>query len=317
MAAPVYLQNANTPVQVVDTLIDASGTTYYKKAGPGATPISGVTGDAAPHAVSTHAGGAAVGATDGLVAIAAKDSSGNAAPVNLDASGNLKVTGSGSGGSTVVTGPAASGSAVSGNPVLTAGSDGTNARTMLTDTSGRPQVVGAAASGAAAAGNPVLAAGSDGTNARSLSTDAGGHVQTVVGGVTDGAGTYATARIPNVFKTAVATAAGNTAAWTPTSGKKFRLLRYQIELTANVSLTAGAVITISFQDATTAMPIAHDVYVPTTAVTTTAGDAYNSGWIDLGGLGILSATANNVLNVNLGSALATGNCRVNVAGTEE
>jgi hypothetical protein len=41
------------------------------------------------------------------------------------------------------------------------GSDGTNARNLLTDTAGRPNMVGAAASGAAATGNPVFVAGRD------------------------------------------------------------------------------------------------------------------------------------------------------------
>jgi hypothetical protein len=70
-----------------------------------------------------------------------------------------------------VQGDAANGAAVAGNPVLAAGYDGTDARTILTDTSGRQEVVGAAASGAAAAGNPVLIGGSDGTDARTISTD--------------------------------------------------------------------------------------------------------------------------------------------------
>ena len=74
-----------------------------------------------------------------------------------------------------VAGLAAAGSAPVGNPVQIGGSDGTNIRTLLTDTSGRQEVVGAAASGAAVAGNPVLIAGSDGTDARSISTDASGH----------------------------------------------------------------------------------------------------------------------------------------------
>jgi hypothetical protein len=44
----------------------------------------------------------------------------------------------------------------------------------LVDSNGRQLVSGAAASGSAVAGNPVLVAGSDGTNARSLATDASG-----------------------------------------------------------------------------------------------------------------------------------------------
>jgi hypothetical protein len=67
-----------------------------------------------------------------------------------------------------VVGNVASGSAVSGNPVRVGGSDGTNVRNILTDTSGRLIVGGAAAAGAAVAGNPVLMGASDGTNAQTL-----------------------------------------------------------------------------------------------------------------------------------------------------
>jgi hypothetical protein len=123
-------------------------------------------------------------------------------------------------------------------------------------------------------------------------------------------------RAPTVFKTVQATASGNTAVWTPGSGNKFRLLKVFVEVTDNASLASGAVLTISFQDATTGMPIAFDVFVPTTAVTTVIGDGLEQE-LDLGGFGILSAAANNVLNVNLSAALASGNVRVIAMGTEE
>lgn len=76
-----------------------------------------------------------------------------------------------------VGGLGASGAALVGNPVRVGGSDGSNTRDILTDTSGRQIVVGAAASGAAAAGNPVLVGGSDGTNARTLKTSTDGTLQ--------------------------------------------------------------------------------------------------------------------------------------------
>jgi hypothetical protein len=103
-----------------------------------------------------------------------------------------------------VVGNVASGSAVSGNPVRVGGSDGTNVRNILTDTSGRLIVGGAAAAGAAVAGNPVLMGASDGTNAQTLrsstTTPAGTEqglitrnipsgTQTVSGTVTANAGT--------------------------------------------------------------------------------------------------------------------------------
>jgi hypothetical protein len=122
-------------------------------------------------------------------------------------------------------------------------------------------------------------------------------------------------RTPNIFKTAQATASGNTAVWTPTSGKKFRLMRFIIDVTSNSSQVSGGVITFNFQDASSALGLSFDAFVPTTAVTTVLG-GYTSGWIDIGN-GFLSALANNVLNINLSAALATGNVRITVCGTEE
>jgi hypothetical protein len=144
-------------------------------------------------------------------------------------------------------------------------------------------------------------------------------IEIVAAGVTDGGLTKAQGYVhqPNVFKTVSTAALGNTAVWTPTSGKKFRLLKLMVLVTDNASLASGGVLAIDIQDATTSTNLTFSVFIPTTAVTTVPGDAFNSGWIDLGGIGILSALANNVLNVNLGTALATGACRVIAAGTEE
>ncbi len=124
---------------------------------------------------------------------------------------------------------------------------------------------------------------------------------------------------PDTFKTVQATASGNTALWTPTSGKKFRLMRFNIQLTANAVLASAAVLTVTFQDATTGIPITYDFYVGQVALTGAtalfiAGE--ETGLIDLGN-GVLSAAVNNVLNVNLSATLTSGNVRVTVAGTEE
>ncbi len=84
-----------------------------------------------------------------------------------------------------VVGPGATGAALSGNPVRVAGSDGTNTRNIVTDTSGRLLVSGAAADGAAVTGNPVLIAGQDGINTQSIFTDTTGR-QVMVGASPDG-----------------------------------------------------------------------------------------------------------------------------------
>jgi hypothetical protein len=130
-------------------------------------------------------------------------------------------------------------------------------------------------------------------------------------------------RTPAIFKTAtvVATAAGNTAVWTPAAGKKFRLMRFQIT-GVNLAATAATVITISFQDNVTGITIGtYDVLLPAIATATdvlAGGIQYISDWIDLGN-GIISAVANNVLNANVSATVAgaTGSFRYNVCGTEE
>ncbi len=66
----------------------------------------------------------------------------------------------------VVDGVTAAGSAPATSPVLVAGIDGTNVRTLRTDTTGRQVAVGAAAAGVALAGAPVLQGLSDGANAQ-------------------------------------------------------------------------------------------------------------------------------------------------------
>lgn len=67
-----------------------------------------------------------------------------------------------------VVGGAAAGADTSGNPVYIAGTDGSKARGLLLDASGRPIVVGAAAENAAAAGNPIQVGGRYDSTPRTL-----------------------------------------------------------------------------------------------------------------------------------------------------
>jgi hypothetical protein len=125
---------------------------------------------------------------------------------------------------------------------------------------------------------------------------------------------------PSIFKTAQANASGDNALWTPTSGKKFRLMRFKVQVPANCTIAARGVLTIKLRDGTTDLNLSHDVYLGQTAIAADTNPQQTplleSGWIDLGE-GVLSATANNVLNINLSAALATGNVRVTCCGTEE
>ena len=76
------------------------------------------------------------------------------------------------------------GAAVPANAIQVAGSDGTDLRALLTDTSGRQEVVGAAASGAAVQGQSRFDRQFDGTDARTLLTDNTGQLKVLVEGGT-------------------------------------------------------------------------------------------------------------------------------------
>lgn len=130
-----------------------------------------------------------------------------------------------------------------------------------------------------------------------------------------GTQTWIEQRTPSTFKTAKATATGTTAVWTPTSGKKFRLMRFKIMITADAHQTSGGEVDFDLQDSSTSINVIHTVFIPTAAGTTLAG-WYDSGWVDLGN-GILSTTANNVLNLVFTATGFVGAVRVITVGTEE
>lgn len=123
-------------------------------------------------------------------------------------------------------------------------------------------------------------------------------------------------RSPNIFKTVTATASGDTAVWTPASGKKFRLVGFFLMLTNEAAISGGgADLDIVLRDGTTAMGIGMSLYVPQVTGTTVPGASGISP--PLLGNGILSATANNVLNINLSATLTSGKIRITAFGTEE
>lgn len=118
----------------------------------------------------------------------------------------------------------------------------------------------------------------------------------------------------NVFKTAVATASGDNAIWTPASGKKFVLLKATIEATGNLAINTGGILTMALRDNTTAIGATFSVFAPGTAGTT-----FSPGYrevLDFGELGYTSTAADQVLNLNLSAALTGGTVRVNVSGYE-
>jgi hypothetical protein len=122
-------------------------------------------------------------------------------------------------------------------------------------------------------------------------------------------------RLPRIFKSVTTQASGDTAVWTPASGKRWQLLRFQLFATADAAQTTGGVITVTLRDVTTSTGLAIPVYVPTTGGTALGG--WSSGWIDVGPYGYRAAAINTALNVNLSAALTAGAIGVVACGTEE
>ncbi len=119
-------------------------------------------------------------------------------------------------------------------------------------------------------------------------------------------------RVANHFKRGKANVLGSTTIWSPTAGKKFRLMAYKIGLTGNAVVATAAEVDFVFSDGATQLDIGETLYVPATA----SGSNIIGEWVDLGN-GYISATADNVLSVVLPVALASGNCVIQVMGTEE
>lgn len=127
--------------------------------------------------------------------------------------------------------------------------------------------------------------------------------------------TWDRGRTATKFASIGATSSGDTAVYTPTSGKKFRILRYSIECTADVATSGGSVIDIVLRDSSTALGFGSSIFAPAVAGTT-FGAGHSTGWRDVSN-GYQSTTINNVLNVNLSATLTSGKVRVNVALCEE
>lgn len=172
-------------------------------------------------------------------------------------------------------------------------------------------------------GDPSTAANYAGVNALSaLQVDLLSSGGTLLGAnkgipmaVTPDGATLVVQRTPSIFKTGTLTASGNTAIWTPASGKKFRLMRFMLMMPHDTTTAGGGEIDITFNDSGTALGIGLTVLV-NNAGGTNDGNVFDPEWIDLGN-GYLSAAANNVLNLNMSLALSGGKLRWTVCGTEE
>lgn len=193
-------------------------------------------------------------------------------------------------------------------------------RVLLVDAAGNAIVTGATPANTAPAGMLNILLGvqrasgaADALNSVAAANDgSSGNGTPLVALAANVGASYDKLRTPSVFKTATATVLNTTALWTPASGKKFRLMGGFLMLTGEAALAAPGDLEITLLDQAAAIGIGMSYYVPALAV----NEAYAVVPFNLGN-GKLSATANNILNINLGTALAAGEVRASVWGTEE
>ncbi len=169
-------------------------------------------------------------------------------------------------------------------------------------------------------GAPIIAAPSDNQNSTGLVVSQSYGMLFAPGGL---AGVTASERVraSSLFNCLTITASGSTVLIGPNTnggnspliaGNKWRIFGYKISMTGDVTDASGDVY-IKFIDNATTMGIAETFDTPTAALTNAFG--ITTGWTSLGN-GIPSASANNALNVNLSSTLATGVCTVCVAWSQ-
>jgi hypothetical protein len=118
-------------------------------------------------------------------------------------------------------------------------------------------------------------------------------------------------RTPTTWKVGNTAAAGQTALWTPTAGKKFRILGGVLMLSKEA--TCAGAFAFGLQDGAGA----NVVYFNISAVALAAIGACTIIPLALPGNGYPSTAINNVLNFNLGAALTAGLVSASVWGTEE
>lgn len=107
------------------------------------------------------------------------------------------------------------------------------------------------------------------------------------------------------------TAAGSTTIWTPTAGKRFRLMGLIITLSKDAACAGAEIINI-LDGGTTIM-----AFNISSAALVATGNEIVIGPINFPANGYLSTAVNNLLRLNLGGALTAGSCAVNAWGCEE
>jgi hypothetical protein len=113
-------------------------------------------------------------------------------------------------------------------------------------------------------------------------------------------------RIANTFFTASVTAAGSTAVWTPGAGNLFRLMGFSISVAG--TLAAAGIQVLELLDGATVFKNFNTYLSATPSNATVFAEDMGQGY--------LSIAAANVLNIHLGTAMATGAVTINVWGTQ-
>lgn len=119
-------------------------------------------------------------------------------------------------------------------------------------------------------------------------------------------GAYESQRTLDTFKMAAITAAGDSAIWTPTTGKRFRLMGFTFFIPSTATTAAGSVVKIK-DGATDLMNI----------VSVGASTGVIAQTVNLPGNGYLSAAVDNVLNLNISGAFTAGGITITLWGCEE
>lgn len=115
--------------------------------------------------------------------------------------------------------------------------------------------------------------------------------------------------IPTVYRNITTLANGSTALWTPTAGRRWRLLGVQVMLMQ--ATTAAAACTLSLLDVAAATGLGVTLGIAAFTAVPNSTIVYN---VDCN---ILAAQPSTALNVNLSSVLAIGGVSVQCWGVEE
>ena len=72
-------------------------------------------------------------------------------------------------------------------------------------------------------------------------------------------------RVPTGFHSVATAANGTTALWTPATGKRFRIMGYDFQITGNATQTVAGLFTVTLLDGATDIQMTHTLYVPNAA----------------------------------------------------